>query len=477
MDATDVARVTAARAGVRAVPLGRTLGTPSARQGLTYAYKRSDRRAPAVTAPTPPATAPTTSTPAAAPARTTIAGEADLATPAPSATPQPGSTGIRGFLHWQYRGETLGSEAPAWGLLEPDGSIGITHEAAAEFWRVLRPVAGRLMQVSPALPEVAIFRSCANEIFHWCAHGNTEDLGEAVRGFTHLFYELNVGVGFVNEAMVIRGLPRRLRLLVLPLTWALDQPTADAIRAWVEQGGIVICEGLTGSFDLTHGRHSEQIPGLGLATAFGLQEARGTAVRHLRIGQAEDASAEKLGEDFAKALKSFGLGGGDFVFLRCESGELMTGRRHYAEIAGEKVTGLAARPGNRRPSVGWRKVGQGTVYYAATQIGWLWGPEQRQESLRELARHALTAAGITPTPGGADGLRVDHLETPDGVAVVLTNLTDHPVEYTAERGTSLVGLFSGKTASDGAPFHLTLNPQQAELLVPPGWLGSLGSPA
>jgi hypothetical protein len=110
------------------------------------------------------------------------------------------------------------------------------------------------------------------------------------------------------------------------------------------------------------------------------------------------------------------------------------------------------------------------VYYATTQIGWLWGPEHRQESLRELARHALAAARITPAPGGVDGLRIDRLETPDGVAVVLTNMTDHPVEYTADSGVSLVGLFSGQTTVAGARFHLTLHSQQAELLVPSGWL-------
>ena len=30
--------------------------------------------------------------------------------------------GIRGFLFWQYRPEVLGREAPAWGLVRPDGS-------------------------------------------------------------------------------------------------------------------------------------------------------------------------------------------------------------------------------------------------------------------------------------------------------------------------------------------------------------------
>jgi hypothetical protein len=48
--------------------------------------------------------------------------------------PQLGA-GVKGFLFWQYRSETLGAESPGWGLVRADGSPRPATEAARRFWR------------------------------------------------------------------------------------------------------------------------------------------------------------------------------------------------------------------------------------------------------------------------------------------------------------------------------------------------------
>jgi beta-galactosidase len=80
--------------------------------------------------------------------------------------------GIKGFLFWQYRPEVLGTEAPAWGLVNTDGSDRVVTKAVDSFWKSIKPYTELLIKSSAGKPDVAIWKSEKNEVFHYCAFGN-----------------------------------------------------------------------------------------------------------------------------------------------------------------------------------------------------------------------------------------------------------------------------------------------------------------
>jgi len=66
--------------------------------------------------------------------------------------------GIRGFLFWQYRPETLGLESPAWGVTQLDGSVGSIGRAAKTFISKLDCIKDELMKIGAPKAEIAICR-------------------------------------------------------------------------------------------------------------------------------------------------------------------------------------------------------------------------------------------------------------------------------------------------------------------------------
>jgi hypothetical protein len=375
--------------------------------------------------------------------------------------------GIRGFLYWQYRPETIGSESPAWGLLDVDGQLGVTHKAAAAFWKKLQPVAGKLASAAVEPAEAAILRSSAGEIFHWCMYGNFDGAGASLEAYARLLYERNVRLTFVSEKMLVTGLPSSIRLLVLPIGYALTQDVADTLKSWVSLGGTLLCEAHTGGYSLTTGRHSGRLPGLGLSEAFGFHECNATAANHLPSSEAE-GPRQDLPADLAKAMAAFGWKGGTGVCINLECGLSLNGVHRYAELEGENLESLAALSGHR-PCVARASVGDGWVYY----LGMLAGQACCQGDslgLGWIVDEAIRSADIrqseTRWPGVPEGIRVDALKCVDGIAYALSNRTANRVELTLDCVELGRGLFTNQYGD-----KLALEAGQADLMVPVRWIG------
>lgn len=372
--------------------------------------------------------------------------------------------GIRGFLYWQYRCETLGWEAPGWGLLEPSGNLGVTHDAAVEFWQRLKPIAHRLIEAGPKSPDAVILKTTANQIFHWCASGNLSELRESVDGFSSMLYDMGINTSYADETILREGLPDSVKLLILPLVYAMDRATADIVRRWVEDGGVLFAEGLTGCFDLDTGRHSAHLPGLGLAEFFDVREVNGCAAVHLRVGERKTLGSSVDG-DTGKAFRAMGVAGNELVPLELWDGAVLTGRSHYAEIDGSQTVPIAALNG-RDACVVRKRVGRGSVFYAGTQLGWQ-GLHRWPSELLALVQRVCEDAGLTPHEYGPR-LRADAIETSDGVAWAIFNHGEIPVRWEANIAEPMVGLYSGMRTSVGGT--VTIPPDHADLVVPSRWL-------
>jgi beta-galactosidase len=377
--------------------------------------------------------------------------------------------GIRGFLYWQYRCETLGMEAPGWGLLDPNGQPGLTHAAASEFWKRIRPVADRLMAAPVEPAEAAIYQSSAGEIFHWCMNGDFTALRTSVEQFTHLLYERNVRVTYVNDRLVQAGLPKNIKLLILPMSYALDEATAKALIEWVIQGGTLLCQGLTGGFNLTAGRHSMVAPGLGMAEAFDLAEVNPTATVYLHLGTEE--IPYRLTADVCGAFQRHEREGGNLLPLVMENGGTIWGRLHYTELGGKNIEKIAGLPG-RPACIGFKQVGKGTVFYIGTVIDWAKhaaDPTPLLKLLEQVLRQAHVEQECHPWSNVPVGVRIDRLKTNDGEAFTVTNKTAKPAILTVTPNRKMRGVFTGKEIEMNRKNEFVLPAGEAEIVAPVSW--------
>ena len=182
---------------------------------------------------------------------------------------------LKGFIFWQYRPEMLGREAPAWGLTHLDGSSTDWLEAFAECGRKLQESKNFLLDAEPPKAEVAILYHPENQIFTWAATGNEKNATQSLLGAHKALYERSIRTDFIHPKDIADGHLDEYRVVILPLPYLLDAATAQALKGWVNDGGVLISEAYLGGWNRDEGRHSTTIPGFGLHEIFQVRQANG----------------------------------------------------------------------------------------------------------------------------------------------------------------------------------------------------------
>ncbi len=309
--------------------------------------------------------------------------------------------GIKGFLYWQYRAEALGLEAPAWGLVRPDGSPRPVTAAVRRFWGVLQPYAAELRRAFPAEARVGIWRSRKNEIFHFCLQKQVRSFNAWLDAYIQTLYWDNLPFRLINDRLLASGTLDGLKLLILPSPYYLTQEEIETLKRWVQGGGALLCEAHLAGYNGSTGRHSPIMPGGGLAEAWGLREVETTAAIHLHLpeppGFTPSAPADDRSQpdDVRKALQAFGAAGGEYFPIRLANGALAWGAHRYAELGGEDIEPLGSFAG--KVCLARKCVGQGQVFYCGTHLGQAAGRDP--SGLEAMLRMAAAAAGIQPVGG------------------------------------------------------------------------------
>lgn len=311
--------------------------------------------------------------------------------------------GIRGFLFWQYRPEILGFEAPAWGVVNPDGSDRPVTDAVKTFWHKISPYVPELMDYPAKLPEIGIWKSRKNEIFHFCIHNHLGNLVESVEGYVHILYWKNYSYRFINSEMLEKGELAGIKLLILPSCYYLTEAEAKQLDAWVRKGGVVLVEAHLAGYNGTTGRHSRQVPGCGLAESWGIHEIGSTSSYHLKLVTQEVFQNEAT-EDVRKALVDFDTSGGKFFPIRLINNQIIWGAEQYAQLAGKALKPLGWFGSDSVPCLGYIDCGHGEVIYCGTNLGQ--GANQDAAGLTHLLQRATSRAGISPLLG----LRSDEID-------------------------------------------------------------------
>lgn len=380
--------------------------------------------------------------------------------------PQIGA-GLRGFMFWQYRPESLGTEAPAWGLVRPDGSDRPLTAAVEAFRNTIGPYLPTIAATGPEEPVAGIWSGRKNELFHWAAMRSAETPAEALEAYAGFFYWNSLPCRVIDSMTLERGELGAIRLLVMPACYCLTGAEAAAIERWVrERGGTLVCEAHLGGWNADTGRHSRVTPGFGLAEAWNIREAETTSTHHLGFADRVYSPAGGLPADLRKAIEALGTDGGRYVPVTLSTGKTVWGADRFAvlDAPGAEVLGNAGG----LPCIVRKRVGAGTVVYCGTNLGAAGVPDR--EGFTGFLTGICRDAGLEPScgcePDVPGSVRLDALRAgTDLRAIVLRNRSDSERRVKLRCRGSFRGVFTGLRFDADGTAELTLPPGFTDLLV------------
>lgn len=315
--------------------------------------------------------------------------------------------GVKGYLYWQYRTETLGTESPAWGMLRIDGAERPTLTHATEFWKAFAPYADRFLKTVGAKAQVAIWKSYRNEFYQVCRYGKIDLLQDSLRHYVETLYKLNVDVMTCDTQMIEEDALKDVKLVILPQAMYLERRDAEAFKRLAAEGKVILSEANLGAYDGDRNRFSARIPGFGLSEAWGIREDEMTAAFHLPAVEDAHAVTSRGADDVSKAMVASGVIGSDYFPLVTPDGVKGYGAKDFLKISVDADTEvLASFLG--APVI----VRKGNVFYAGTQFG-LAAKEKGGALFEAVLGKALAAAGIARSDL-PKGLRRDVRLAPDG---------------------------------------------------------------
>ena len=374
--------------------------------------------------------------------------------------------GVKGFLFWQYRAETLGMESPAWGLVRPDGSDRPVTRAAQAFWSRLAPHTPALLDALPAPATVGLWASRKNEIFHFATQDTVRNHAGALEKYITALYWRNIPFRWINETVLTEGDLTQLKLIIMPSCYYLTEEQATALDRWVRGGGVLLNEAHLAGYNGTTGRHSRRVPGIGLAERWGIYESESTSSFHLAEAMRHTLDAG-MTEDVKKAMTTQGVAGGKYFPIRLAEGTLVWGAHRYATLAGDDLIPLGSLDGIS-PCLARKAIGAGHLVYCGTNFGQ--AAEHDTSGLQAMLQIALDLAGLRPT-------RELQAETPHTVHLdvlshagqprftVLINNTDDPQPIRLQGRERWQGGFTETNWALEGEFEETIPGGFAELFV------------
>ncbi|WP_420454351.1 beta-galactosidase [Rubrivirga sp.] len=395
---------------------------------------------------------------------------------------------LKGFLFWQYRPETLGREAPTWGLSHLDGSSTPWLESFAEIGRVLQEHADFVLDCEPRPSQVAVLYSPDNQIFTWAATGNEKNATDSILGAHRALYDRNHVVDLVHPVDFEGDTLDQYRVIVAPFPYWLSAEIAERLKEWVQAGGVLIAEAYAGGWDVEGGRHHTTVPGYGLDEVFGARQrnaepaseheyalvhgaTRASEVAAVRGGVAGDGTVAAQPFD-----PSGGLGRVEVV-ASVDLPGFPAGSKAYGALVKETFSlegaDVLATYADGQPAVTSHAWGDGRAVLIGSYVTL---PHQRTG---ERSNGALVAALVDhavalerPQVVGDGAVRVDVLEDGDGQMLVVRNLEGRPVRASL----SVPGLEAGPFAevfggdeveatatAEGASLTVALGPEEVRV--------------
>jgi beta-galactosidase len=327
------------------------------------------------------------------------------------------SRGARAISYYAWYPMSSGYESNGYGMIELDGTVTERARAAGRFAEIIGRNAALFAPLRPRRSRVAILYNRLS----YLVGGNTVGPGTSVRnsmiGFYRAMFEENIQTDFVHPDEIAAGFGANYDVIFLGYPLMMSKPVADALKAYVRNGGTLISEARPAWND-ERGYANERIPGAGLDEVFGVRE------KVLRSPEPVAITVERGVEGALAALA-----GRTFTF---------TGFAEHLEVTSRDAQIVARFPGDDGrpgdPAIVMTPYGNGRAILVGGFPAAAF--EQDPEKFRgagDLLRHLAAVAGIRPEVriDGARGLvEARFLESSEALVLVAINHAETPQTVT-----------------------------------------------
>ena len=178
------------------------------------------------------------------------------------------AAGARGLFYLRWRPLLDGPLFGAFGPYGLDGSRTPRSEMVSRIGRWAQgPEQESLMRARPVKGDVGILVAPESQLFTYAQQGSTDLYARAAEGAYQGFFHNNVQADWLRLDAL-----DEYDLVYMPFPVMLEERTAEALKRWVEGGGILISEGCPAYFG-DRGHVGERQPGFGLDELFGARES------------------------------------------------------------------------------------------------------------------------------------------------------------------------------------------------------------
>jgi beta-galactosidase len=181
------------------------------------------------------------------------------------------SRGARAISYYAYYPMSSGYESNGYGLIELDGTITDRAKAAGAFAATVTREAALIDRARPRQAPVAVLYNRLSYMVGGNTVGPGTDVRNSMIGFYRAMFERNIPVDFIHTDELAAGAAARYRAVFLGTPLMIPRSAADALRAYVRDGGVLISEARPAWND-ERGFANVTIPGVGLDEVFGARE-------------------------------------------------------------------------------------------------------------------------------------------------------------------------------------------------------------
>lgn len=338
----------------------------------------------------------------------------------------PLARGIKGYLIWQYRPESLGDEAPCWGNVDFYGENRKWQYDCVACSNELLKYKNIILGQKKRKAKVAIYYEPKSEMFCYSMTNSTDMFDEGIKGLYEYLYDCNKDVAFIREDDIMRG-DLDFEAIYFVSDYTFRSSLAGKIAEYVKGGGTLVLEPLSAMHDEDTGRHALTVPGCGLDEI-------------ARVRQRSCYHKDKLSDgDFDDpAEKSFGV--------TCDvkfGGTPLKGKNFRAYYAPTENAGTAGKTRSVATFAGgetaiWENsYGKGRVITLGTSLAAAYPAKENMAFYKSLGKNEEWKNCFP------DGVRADLVSDGNEGLLVVENRTDEAFVLAAEKlGAEITELFS-----------------------------------
>jgi beta-galactosidase len=184
------------------------------------------------------------------------------------------SHGAKEIAVYAWYPMNAGFESNGYGLINLDGTLTPRARAAGKVAQEIARNGRELLAATPARAQVAVLFNRLSYMVGG-SQSSLSKLGNATRdslmGLHRAFLEQQIPVDFIHPRDVVRGKLDQYKILFLPFPVMISKPVTGGVVRFIQDGGTVVAEARLAWND-ERGFSSNEIPGMGLAKAFGARE-------------------------------------------------------------------------------------------------------------------------------------------------------------------------------------------------------------